>query len=149
MRQRQRKEGSCFAAEARLKRRGTTPGESTRQRLSHRNAVYRGELMPERQRVPASQCARRKAAERRLRTYADWLISTVVPTLDLAVLRPLRDGSRMNFRGFGSVGPMPRPRPELTFATTELPDVDFAATHLAPLITEYVDQQSLRTLSQK
>ena len=79
----------------------------------------------------------------RLRAYADWLIRTVAPTLDLAAL------PRVNFRGFGSVGPIPDPRPELTFATTELPDVDFAATHLAPLITEYVDQQSLRTLSQE
>jgi hypothetical protein len=41
---------------------------------------------------------------------------------------------------FGSLAPTPRPRPNLAFAATHPPDIDFVATHLGPLIAEYVDK---------
>ena len=50
-------------------------------------------------------------------------------------------------RGFGSPPPTPHPRGQLAFAAAHPPDIDFAATHLGPLIAEHVDKQSLRTIS--
>lgn len=56
---------------------------------------------------------------------------------------------RLPGRGCGSLGPTPRPGPKLNFAQANPPDIDFAAAHLGPLIAEYVDKQSLCTLSEE